>query len=112
MREIKFRAWDKNKKNWESSFSISNEGLFMRLGIGQKSDEMVIQQFTGLLDKNGKEVYEKDVVRIEEVPNNNRSYFSDKVVEWRGFQLYPFCLNHIASREVIGNVFENPELIK
>ena len=88
-------------------------------------------QFTGLLDKNGKEIYEGDVVRTEYFEGEQRDskgrvkreegwYVSRRkpvVIIWRaakhttGYNLGPIPKGK-TRREIIGNIYENPELLK
>jgi uncharacterized phage protein (TIGR01671 family) len=119
MREIKFRAWDKCKSRmvffdlWDSEVSIP-------------ASDSPIMQFTGLHDKNGKEIYESDMVRcttargyvlfgevIFEDGTFNvvfmESYYDRNFFRQRDY-VKVFSANH--SIEVIGNVWGNPELIK
>jgi hypothetical protein len=111
MREIKFRAWDKSKQMWERNFSISNNGSFLRLGIGQKSEFWEVMQYTGLKDKNGKEIYEGDVVTYH--------CGSDKQTEPMVVAIPDVYISsndsdgymRTHSYEVIGNIYENPELV-
>jgi len=123
MREIKFRAWDKStKKMYYEGFSISctgqsdsDGGVYFSGRIFKKYNPLEIEymQFTGLLDKNGKEIYEGDVMEWVEDPED---YFRGEVV----FEEVAFAikgqdnLNSLNYDEfvIIGNIYENPELLK
>jgi len=75
---------------------------------------VVVMQFTGLLDKNGKEIYEGDIVR--EFWNGNPDPCCVQVVEWddnesSGPRVVGFYLQDGDEYEVIGNIYENPELL-
>lgn len=130
MRTIKFRAWDDKKKRWLleykalGGFSLFGETvIFDEWGAtadsyiferhGRKLDDLKVMQFTGLLDKNGREIYEGDIWRSTAHPEHKPT-----VVEWRslstGYQEaygYGF-FEPLAYVEVIGNIYENPELLK
>jgi len=65
MREIKFRAWDKRDKiwcDWEHNIMLGLDGEVFRNGIEDKAPEVELMQFTGLQDKNGKDIYEGDII--------------------------------------------------
>lgn len=112
-RSIKFRAWDKENKEWYNS-------AWMRDGIFDPTDSSngfldshILLQFTGLKDKNGKEIYEGDLMKIE----------GDFItIEWMGTIYGQGFVMHHKERgnrsgewgkgEIIGNIYENPELIK
>lgn len=123
MREIKFRAWDKGRKRFAPWIEICADGSFIRGEVEDsysglipwEDGEAVLMQYTGLHDKNGKEIYEGDIVCDQNFK------FRKHVVSWdttdgtRGHDLFyiGFSLVYRPEEcEVIGNIYENPELIK
>ena len=115
MREIQFRVWDSYNKKM-----IPTEGGF---SLGSADSEMVggpdypVMQYTGLKDKNGKEVYESDIVIgiynkigiIQYYALTPRSgfgiqYWDKDSLRWSDEIGLEF--------EVIGNIYENPELLE
>jgi len=134
-REIKFRAWDIHKKCFipDGVWSVINHTDFDAFGImisdwedyidGEffYSDSQILEQFTGLHDKNGVEIYEGDIVEISH-PYKERHHKG--VVEIKDYLFYVkdfyFAFfdspNDIFSEgtnyiEVIGNIHQNPELL-
>lgn len=119
MREIKFRAWDKNKKvmTFVGELAWLVGGLhFGDAGACQGfiGKDAELMQYTGLKDCHGKDIYEGDIV-----------YFKDwhaKEVIWEGGEgLAGFRLKYTdlflmgydsKNFEVIGNIYSNPELLK
>ena len=118
MRELEFRAWDKVEKKmlfdadpFALHVSGSNEPL---LAKKHRNEDCIFEQYTGLKDKNGKEIFEGDIVRYAIRPSRTT------VVEWwsREEEYYPcnttsgFALPYSEDGyEVIGNIHENIELI-
>lgn len=104
MREIRFRAWLKNAKVME--YPKNNYSLFM--WAESEHQPMEIMQYTGLKDKNGKEIYEGDVVRGVSGEHENESWEVtwDEDRDYSGWSIQP----HIEVK-IIGNIYENPDLI-
>ena len=130
MREIKFRAWCPIKKEMYEPFTLWKAILENNVFVHKYKD--ILMQYTGLKDKNGKEIYEGDILRI-----NNNNYDPDYesffvgicMVSWKGVSFsfdiikndmkIPQALDssgmwHIGegdTTEIIGNIYENPELL-
>lgn len=109
MREIKFRAWDTvDKQMYSWAFMMqSGDGraLSIREVLNKTHEEWLeVMQFTGLCDKNGKEIYEGDITKGGYIV---RSIFGCWCLD-KGET--PF-LYECKDVEVIGNIHENPELL-
>ena len=108
-REIKFRAWDKNQKRMGFlDLSSSDFGDPSWLNAG------VLMQYTGLKDKNGVEIYELDIIkcvgeRYTVDWHFNRWVWRDSKGKLNEFQHLNFKAGWY---EVIGNVWENKDLLK
>jgi len=116
MREIKFRAWDKDKKVFVDDVLITaNKYGFLYQNYNKcefmgENRDIVIMQYTGLKDKNGKEIYEGDIIKlsdmvVDEIIFDYTGQFKPK--KSTDFEAYGF----MKSSEVIGNIYENPELL-
>jgi len=107
MRLIKFRAWDKRRKAFYADHQNS-ESFAEDLG----NDNYVLQQFTGLLDKNGKEIYEGDICEYADSYNEKRA----NVITWderkAAFYIPGRAYPIDYKIEVMGNIYENPELLQ
>jgi len=98
-RIIKFRAYTE----------ISNEVLGMKYDVPHNYNDTVMQ-FTGLLDKNGKEIYEGDIVRGQHKIIGDWTAKVDFLATGIWFGGAKF--SEVENYEIIGNIYENPELLK
>jgi len=110
MREIKFRAWDKVRKDmiYPQEGAIAHTGV-IGCSVGHRFGwEYEIMQYTGLKDKNGKEIYEGDIL------SDNHGII--KSIKWSSIESCMAGWNldgyDIQCMEIIGNIYEQPELIK
>ena len=125
-RQIKFRAWDTQLK----SFSYSGFGgkTFMLFVKRVNCPRYIISQYTGLKDKNGKEIYEGDcviaqlygvikydmkcIIEFENGCFGIRALNDEALVNSKDkFKSFENC-NTEKNIEIIGNIYENPELLK
>lgn len=127
MREIKFRAWDvhfgemvgPNYLGDHWIFECDSDGMSL---VRETDDEVcanyttvesVFMQFTGLTDKNGVEIYEGDITRHDRgyiwsvIFEDNESRFALKC---KAPLIRPLFKDRALNLEVIGNIYQNPEL--
>lgn len=125
MREIKFRAWNELANKMYSHEDLEDvlvnltkndfiEGIFLPLNSDNE-----LMQYTGLKDSNGNEIYEGDIVEKEFVDFSNRDKFIGIIkfidgcwcVENENKKRAYFLFNETNINFVIGNIYENPELL-
>jgi len=129
MRTIKFRIWDKGRNAWhvdnEHAVNLFGETIIMGEILRRPDDtgvkiselnDLVPMQFTGLLDKNRKEIYEGDWVRMDRGTCEKNGI---AVVSWDETGWSPWINNNLLEGigfqnedcEVVGNIYQNPELL-
>ena len=122
MREIKFRAWDKDINQMFYSddcfFCFQSGVLLERDGEnGSWPDTDIVMQYTGLKDKNGKEIYEGDILEFVTYERELLEvYWYEETLGWQMKRIVGsgtmFIPNYTQYLEVIGNIYENPDLLK
>lgn len=128
-REIKFRAWNESAQKMIDLYKITpfaldsllkQDGLFLPF-----SENYILQQFTGKKDKNDKEICEGDILKSynnrkwevkfgEYLSENNgggNGFYLSEINSLAGKFIAPFA-NPKTPDEIIGNIYENPELIR
>jgi uncharacterized phage protein (TIGR01671 family) len=134
MRELKFRVWKKDQQRWVNhSYKFDNcLNAYNNSGtpISEREEiELISQQYTGMKDRNGKEVYEGDIVKWGMSHDQEIAFPRLRVVEFNEKQLIykvvevgdlPALVDYLYEAiqpstrwcEVVGNIMENPELLK
>lgn len=119
MRTIKFRAWDKQYKQLgmvtHLDFITNELDHDKNLSEPKSTEHFELMQFTGLLDKNGKEIYEGDIVKpftddgnLAQVIFLNGSFVLATQKKDGSYLIWNYMESEV---EIIGNIYENPELL-
>ena len=118
MRELKFRAYDGKKMIYDVIPASETSIVELFEYEHQVTEVEVVEQYTGLKDKNGKEIYEGDIVEYTTCYYGNEKRHR-KVVEWSEWDSDDFGEPHNLGysnlsecMEVIGNAHENAELLE
>jgi hypothetical protein len=114
----KFRVWNQHGKRWRENVTLHQDGTFWNGGIclgDTKEYSKNIQFSTGLEAKNGQTIFDGDIVEY----SLGKHYFQEVVVwNYQGYRLETLnkqsCCPLVKGLEynIIGNIFENPELLK
>lgn len=123
-REIKFRAWNSDNKLivGEHLMCYNKDGIIQIAGVSidesneECDEDVLIEQFTGLKDKNGKEYYFNDIVEFKDGSKGVLVWFDDKLGIASGQINNYHAIDEVSKQElleskIIGNIHENPELI-
>lgn len=105
MREIKFRVWDK------AHAVMMDWGQYKGKLVAEDftDDDLMLMQYTGLKDKNGKEIYEGDILRYTFADRTK----IDAIVYRLNMFTYKGAIRwDLDLDEVIGNIYDNPELLE
>jgi len=103
MREIKFRAWHKGSEVMCKPLKLELAGMY--------DSDYIVMQFTGLKDKNGKEIYEGDILQLDYA---NKDRIVCEYVVYGNVSRFIMGEEEVVftgGAEVIGNIYENPELL-
>lgn len=121
----KFRAWtEEGEVMYYDVYPFKDDTLLLsydKIAFDEvPASDFILMQSTGLFDKNGKEIYEDDIVRITLTDGFRYVVGEDGAVKYKlgafyilnGLDEYLISDFHIDDIEVVGNIYENPELLK
>ncbi|HHT7042063.1 hypothetical protein B4087_1129 [Bacillus cereus] len=124
MRGIKFRAWDGDRMQTVLTLGLY-EGFVSTNKLHSDVEDFKLMQYTGLKDKNGKKIFEGDILDLSldddsvlrceivyQAPSFCRKWHNANTIRLRQREIEPLAWNTHIVYEVIGNIYENPELLE
>lgn len=123
MRELKFRSWLKNYNCYADVLGFEQGRLFVQFQSGERAqhrlyvpiEDCVLEQYTGLKDKNGKEIYENDIVEYDWYIIGDKPAYRTKeqvLFDDMGARLDTDRIRFCTNVEVIENIHKNPDLLE
>lgn len=115
MRKVEFRAWEKNLKEMIEVDDIDFKvGVINSSGIWRFFDEIELMQYTGLKDRNGKKIFEGDILKVYDDFLEGSLY---GIVRFRNGRFYLSTTKSYYNEswiyfEVVGNIYENKDLLE
>jgi uncharacterized phage protein (TIGR01671 family) len=122
-RPIKFRVWDFFHKQWITGAAIELNGCIINTSFAEPETNCVALQYTGLTDKNGKEIYEGDILKNPYDVNNKiigqvlyESDYGGYIFQWKrrgqDYKITNLNCDVAFHSAIVGNIFEHSELLK
>lgn len=118
----RYRAWDKEFKEMVQVNALALDEQVIKVTYKNKNvvkddvKEYELMQSTGLKDKNGKEIFEGDILTSQNYPVKGVVEFRTDLGLWvhylKGYNYFEYLGNVAGSKEIIGNIYENPDLLE
>lgn len=111
--QLYFRAWDNHNKKFTSLIGVETNGPHaLEPYMGLFGGGLEIVQFTGLLDRNGRMIWEGDILDNKTFVARNLFHNNLGTVDLPLREEWLDMRSNLEEREVIGNIYQNPELLK